>query len=78
MYMSDIFGVQAQQPSYGVAAPTQGIGVSVGASGLASLLDPGNPLMWFGLVLGVTVGAIGVAGSVRLGGAKVSASIDKG
>jgi len=45
--------------------------------GLRSLVDPHNPIMWFGVLLLVTVGAAGVAGSVKLGPAKVSGSVGK-
>lgn len=38
----------------------------------------GNPLVWFGIFLAVTVGAASAAGSVRLGKVKVSASAGKG
>lgn len=44
-------------------------------TGLAALVDPHNPLVWFGAFLLITVGAASVAGSVRLGKAKVSASV---
>jgi hypothetical protein len=43
--------------------------------GIAALLDPQNPLLWFGVFLAVTVGFASVAGSVRLGKAKVSANV---
>jgi len=43
--------------------------------GWGALIDPANPIVWFGLFLLVTVGAASVAGSVRLGKAKVSASV---
>ncbi len=36
------------------------------SGGLRSLVNPQNPLMWFGVLLLVTVGAAGVAGSVKL------------
>lgn len=77
MYASDMFGIGAQSPSYGVAAPTQAMGTGMLDGGWRTLLDPDNPLMWFGIVLAVTLGAAGVAGSVRLGRAKLSASLDK-
>jgi hypothetical protein len=79
MYASQVFGSGAQQPSYGVAAPTQGSSVPAWRSGLGrELIDPSNPLFWLGVVLVVTFGAAGLAGSVRLGGAKLSASVGKG
>jgi len=78
MYASQVFGIGAQQPSYGVAAPTQGSAVPAWRSGLGrELVDPGNPLFWLGAVLLVTFGAAGLAGSVRLGGAKLSGSLDR-
>lgn len=77
MYASDMFGITPQAPSYGVAAPTQAMGTGMLDGGWRTLVDPDNPLMWFGVVLLVTVGAAGVAGSVRLGRAKLSASLDK-
>jgi hypothetical protein len=43
--------------------------------GLRALVDPNNPMLWFlGIVL-VTVGAAGVAGTVRLGPAKIGANL---
>lgn len=78
MYASQVFGSGAQQPSYGVAAPTQGSSVPPWRTGLGrELVDPGNPLFWFLVIATVTLGAAGVAGSVRLGGAKLSASLDR-
>jgi hypothetical protein len=48
------------------------------SGGWRGLVDPHNPLAWFGAVLLVTVGAAGLSGSVRLGRAKLSAALDKG
>jgi hypothetical protein len=72
-----LYGATPQAPSYGVAAPTQAMGTDDITAGWKGLLDPNNPLFWFGAILLVTVGAVGVAGSVRLGRAKVSASLDQ-
>jgi len=58
-------------------APMQGAAVTTDANGVKSLIDPKNPLVWFGFLLLATVGAAGVAGSVRLGPAKVSGSVGK-
>lgn len=45
--------------------------------GLRAFVDPHNPVLWFlGIVL-VTVGAAGVAGSVKLGPGKLSGSLGK-
>jgi hypothetical protein len=46
--------------------------------GLKGVLSPQNPLFWFGGILAVTAGLIGLSGSARVGRAKVSASLDKG
>lgn len=75
-----LYGATPQAPSYApTAAPTQAMAYTDDLrSGLAGLVDPANPLFWFGVVLLVTVGAAGAAGSVRLGKAKISASVDKG
>lgn len=45
------------------------------APGVRGLVDPRNPLMWFGVILLATVGAAGIAGSVRLGPAKLSGQV---
>jgi len=74
MDAATLYGIPAQAPSYGTAAPTQGIAVTGSVSGLRSLIDPQNPLLWFIGLVAVTMGAAGVAGSVRLGKAKFSAS----
>jgi len=45
--------------------------------GVKALVDPNNPVLWLlGIVL-ITVGAAGVAGSVRLGPAKIGANLGK-
>jgi hypothetical protein len=72
-----LYGATPQAPSYGVAAPTQAMATDDVAAGWRGLVDPANPLMWFGVVLLVTFGMAGVAGSVRLGRAKLSASVDR-
>jgi hypothetical protein len=61
----------------GTETPTQRMGMGSGdlSTGLRGLLDPKNPLTVFAAVLLVTVGAASAAGSVRLGKAKVSASV---
>lgn len=76
MWAADIYGCSPQVvPATGSAAPTAYMGTDNVASGLRGLVDPHNPLMWFGAVLLVTVGAASLAGSVRLGRAKVSGSV---
>jgi hypothetical protein len=46
-------------------------------AGWKGLLSPKNPLFWFGAVLLTTVGAAGLAGSVKLGPARLAASVGK-
>lgn len=72
-----LYGVASIAPSMGTAAPTQIMGVDHSDAGMGWLISPHNPLMWFGLFLLATVGAAGVAGSVRLGPAKVGGSVGK-
>lgn len=74
---STMYGATPQAPSFGIAAPTAYMGTDDIRSGLRGLLDPNNPLVWLGGILVVTVGMAGVAGSVRLGRAKLSASLDQ-
>jgi hypothetical protein len=74
---ASLYGATPQAPSYGVAAPTQQMATDDITSGWKGLFDPNNPLFWFGVVLAVTLGAAGVAGSVRLGRAKLSADLDR-
>jgi hypothetical protein len=75
VYAQTLYGQTPQAPSYGIAAPTQQMGTDDIRTGVRGLVDPHNPLMWFGAVLLVTVGLAGVAGSVRLGRAKISAQV---
>lgn len=77
----DLYGSTPQAPSYSPhngAAPTQQMGTTAGLrTGWMGLIDPGNPLFWLGVVLVVTVGLGGVAGSVRLGRARLSGSLEQ-
>lgn len=72
-----LYGCAPNTPTAGVAAPTERLGMGTGdlRTGVRGLLDPTNPLVWFGAFMLVTVGAASVAGSVRLGRAKVSANV---
>lgn len=58
-----------------VASPTQSAALTEDDTMSRFGLD--NPLVWFGAFLLVTVGAASVAGSVRVGKIKVSASAGK-
>lgn len=78
----DLYGSTPQAPSYSPhmgAAPTQQMGTHDAdlMTGWKGLVDPGNPLFWLGVVLVVTVGLGGVAGSVRLGRARLSGSLER-
>lgn len=61
--------------------PSWGSPMEAGATalpdGFRGLLSPSNPLTALAVVLAITCGLIGVSGSVRVGKAKASASIDK-
>lgn len=75
---SSLYGTTPQAPSY-VAAPTQPMGAELGAAATSAreLVNPNNPLFWFGLLLAVAVGAAGFAGSGRVGPVKVAGSVGK-
>ena len=76
---TSLYNTTPQAPAWaGVAAPTQAMATTANSGGWRGLVDPHNPLMWFGAVLLVTVGAAGLSGSVRLGRAKLSAALDRG
>jgi hypothetical protein len=72
---ASVYGATPQAPSFGVAAPTQQMGLDDLRTGWKGLMDPKNPLVWFGVVLALTVGFAGVAGSARIGPARVAASV---
>lgn len=74
---ASLYGATPAAPASGFAAPTEAMATNDISSGVKGLFDLNNPLLWFGGVLLVTVGAAGVAGSVRLGKARLSASIDQ-
>ena len=73
-----IYGMQPSvMTTAGLAAPTETMAVEDGSSGWKQLLDPHNPLLWFGGFLLATAGFAGIAGSVRVGPARVSGSVGK-
>jgi hypothetical protein len=60
-----------------VPADTALTATDAAKTGWRALVDPNNPMLWLvGIVL-VTVGAAGVAGGVRLGPSKISATLGK-
>lgn len=58
-----------------VAVPTHRVAITDDDN--MQWFSPHNPLLWFGGILAVTLGFAAVSGSVRLGKAKVSASVGK-
>ncbi len=74
---TQIYGARPQPPAAGIAAPTQSIGVGFEVGGFRELLNPSNPLLWFGVILAVTLGAAAVSGSARLGKTQLNASVGK-
>ncbi len=69
------FSPQSVAPAH-AGRPTER--VAIGPDDSPGLLDLDNPLLWvFGLTA-VTFGLIGISGSVRVGKARASASLDKG
>lgn len=79
MFMaSDIYGTApVYAPAVSPDTAMSATDVTSQTWGWRSLVDPRNPIMWFGVILAVTVGAAGVAGSVRLGPAKAGAALGK-
>jgi hypothetical protein len=72
-----MYGITPQTPSYGVSAPTAHMGTDDLAPGWRSLVDLHNPLVWLGIIGGVTLGLGAFSSRVRAGGATVSASVGK-
>lgn len=69
-------GLAPVEPSYHRASPVEAGAVAI-PDGLRGLVSPHNPLFWFGGILAVTFGLVGVSGSVRVGKARATAGIDK-
>ena len=78
MDAASLYGAAPLAPMpVGPERPTQSMAYAAGdiAAGWQALVDPRNPLVWFGLILAVTLGAAGVSGSVKAGPMKASASV---
>jgi hypothetical protein len=73
-----MYGV-TPQVSTQVLQPTTLPGTDGGdfGSGWRALVNPDNPLFWAGVLILATVGAAGVAGSARLGPARIAAGVGK-
>lgn len=76
MTASNIYGTA---PVYvgAVAPPVAATAAGPGGQGWRAMVDPANPLVWFGAILLITVGAAGVAGSARVGPASVKGALGK-
>jgi len=73
---ASVYGATTQAPSYAVAQPTQAMAIDIDIpNGWRGLVSPSNPLFWAGVLVLAAVGAAGVAGSVRLGPAKIAAKV---
>jgi hypothetical protein len=72
-----MYGATPQVPSQ-VASPLEGaMADDMGGNSWQTLINPRNPLFVFGLVLAVTLGAVGVAGAGRVGPVRASGSVGK-
>jgi len=72
-----MYGATPQMPNQ-VATPLEGaMSTDLSDGSWKTLINPHNPLFIFGVVLAVTVGAVGVAGSARVGPVKASGSVGK-
>lgn len=74
---ASMYGASTQMPS-ATATPIESVAPSAPEfNGLRSFVDPKNPLVVLGLILAATIGAVGVAGSARVGPARASGSLGK-
>lgn len=66
-------------PNTGMTAPEAGLASNPASvhSAVGSILSPKNPLFWFGVVLGGTLGLIAVSGAIRVGPVKAGGQIGK-
>lgn len=71
------YGIMPQAAPVAGGSETAYMAPSPVPSGLTGLVNPRNPLAWLLLIGLATVGAAGVAGSVRLGPAKLSGAMGK-
>ena len=71
-----LYGASPMIPSGTPAAPLPAGADDLG-TGWRTLINPHNPLTILGVLLAITIGAVGVAGSARVGPVKVSGSAGK-
>lgn len=76
MTAASLYGANPQMPT-AASSPLQHAAADDVGGGLRSIVNPHNPLLWFGVALAVTAGAMGVAGSARVGSVAVSAKAGK-
>ena len=78
MTAAELYGTSPVLPSGTTSAP---MGAHVGGDSdvgsWASLVNPRNPLVIFGVILAITVGAAGFAGSARVGSVRVAGAAGK-
>jgi hypothetical protein len=68
-------GLRPVPSAAGTRAVTEHMATDDGPTDWRAVIDPHNPLSWLVGFLLVTVGAASVAGSVRLGRARIRASV---
>ena len=74
--MHALTGLQPVESNYHrTSAPIER--TSIKDDAVPGIFSPDNPLFWAGAILAASVGLVGVSGSVRLGKARASASVDK-
>lgn len=76
MTAASLYGANPQMPT-AASTPLQHAAADDVGGGVRSLLNTHNPLLWFGVALAVTAGAMGVAGSARVGAVSVSGKAGK-
>lgn len=78
MTAAELYGTSPVLPSGTTSAPLgDHIGGDPDVGSWRSLVNPRNPLVIFGIILAVTVGAAGFAGSARVGSVRVAGSAGK-
>jgi hypothetical protein len=52
--------------------------LAAGQEFTTGILNPQNPLFWFGMILAATLGFVAISGNIRVGPVKAGAQIGKG
>ena len=77
MTAASLYGAAPSLPQGASSAPFGQRVTDTDVGSWRSLVSPRNPLVIFGVILAVTVGAAGFAGSARVGPVKVAGSAGK-